>query len=54
MSVVVNDENFANELIAQRQASGADRYDEVWEGVYMMSPIANNEHQALVFRSLPH
>lgn len=47
MSVMINDEAFASELIAQRQAAGIDRYDEVWEGVYMMSPIANNEHQSL-------
>ena len=27
---------------------GGDRYDEVWDGVYMMSPPANDEHQQLV------
>jgi Uma2 family endonuclease len=48
MSIVVNDELLANELLAQRRTSGADRYDEVWEGVYMMSPLADNEHQRLV------
>lgn len=47
MSVVVNDSKLADELIKQRQAMGGDRYDEVWDGVYMMSPIANNEHQSL-------
>lgn len=29
---------------------GGDRYDEVWNGVYVMSPIADNSHQDLVFR----
>ena len=47
MSIVVNDSKLADELIKQRQACGGDRYDEVWNGVYMMSPLANNEHQDL-------
>jgi Uma2 family endonuclease len=47
MPVLVCDEQIADELIAKRQASGGDRYDEVWNGVYVMSPIANNEHQSL-------
>jgi len=47
MAVLVCDEEIADRLIAQRQASGGDRYDEVWNGVYIMSPIANNEHQSL-------
>lgn len=47
MSVFINDEAFACEVLQLRRASGADRYDEVWEGVYVMSPMANNEHQAL-------
>lgn len=47
VSVMVNDPDFASELIADRQARQIDRYDEVWEGVYMMSPLANNEHQSL-------
>ena len=47
MSVMINDEAFASELISQRQAAGIDRYDEVWEGVYIMSPTPNNEHQSL-------
>jgi Uma2 family endonuclease len=38
------------ELIAQRQARGADAHDEVWEGVYFMSPLADNEHQRIVSR----
>jgi hypothetical protein len=26
-------------IVAQRRTSGADRYDEVWEGTYIMSPL---------------
>ena len=34
-------------LIRERRKFGGDRYDEVWDGVYVMSPTANNEHQHL-------
>lgn len=48
MQLLINDETLAEELIARRRKIGADRLDEVWDGVYVMSPIANNEHQDLV------
>jgi Uma2 family endonuclease len=44
MALMVLDPQIEEELKAQREASGLDRYDEVWEGVYMMAPLANNEH----------
>jgi len=34
-------------LIADRKARGIDRFDEVWDGVYIMSPLANDEHQKI-------
>jgi Uma2 family endonuclease len=37
-------------LKAEREESGADRMDEVWEGVYIVSPLPNNEHQSLASR----
>ena len=48
MSILVTDTALADELLAGRRASGGDRYDEVWEGVYVMSPLANDDHQRLV------
>ena len=33
------------ELIRERRRNGHGRFDEVWNGVYVMSPIANNDHQ---------
>ena len=48
MVAVVLDPRLQDELIAERRARGLDRYDEVWDGVYVMSPLANNEHQELV------
>jgi Uma2 family endonuclease len=57
MAVYITDPDVERELKAERQASGGDRFDEVWEGVYFMPPLANNEHQffqiqlALAFQS---
>jgi len=48
MSLVIHDEVMSRLLIEQRRASRLDQYDEIWEGVYVMSPMANNEHQRLV------
>lgn len=36
------------EILRKRRRSGADRLDEVWNGVYVMSPDPNVEHQSLV------
>ncbi len=48
MPVLINDPVMAEHILAERQASEADRYDEVWEGVYVMPPMPNDEHQQLV------
>ncbi|MEX0716094.1 MAG: Uma2 family endonuclease [Planctomycetaceae bacterium] len=48
MAALVIDRDIERELIAERRRTGADRYDEVWDGVYVMSPMADNEHQELV------
>ena len=50
MALVVLDPSIEERLKAEREASGLDRHDEVWEGVYMMVPLANNEHQHIQFR----
>jgi Uma2 family endonuclease len=47
MALLVTDPNLEERLIAERQASGGDRFDEVWEGTYVMAPIADTEHQDL-------
>jgi Uma2 family endonuclease len=44
---MVLDSRDQERLRAEREASGADRFDEVWEGVYMMAPLADDEHQDL-------
>jgi hypothetical protein len=48
MSLLIRDCSISRRMIARRKALGHDRYDEVWNGVYIMSPIPNDEHQQLV------
>jgi Uma2 family endonuclease len=50
MAMFIADSLVVQQLIAEREASGADRYDEVWEGVYVMNPLPNNQHQEIVTR----
>jgi Uma2 family endonuclease len=47
MATVILDQEFANDLIAERRKNGSDRRDEVWEGVYMMAPMPNDEHLSI-------
>ena len=48
MLLVIQDETLSAELIAPRRASGQDKYDEIWDGVYVVAPMADNEHQDVV------
>jgi Uma2 family endonuclease len=50
MATLITDPSLEQQLRAEREASGADRFDEVWEGIYMMAPMPNNEHQQMVTR----
>jgi Uma2 family endonuclease len=50
MATLVTDPFIEGQLRAQRALSGIDRYDEVWEGMYIIAPAPNNEHQRLVVR----
>jgi Uma2 family endonuclease len=43
----VLDLNLEERLIAERRALGLDKYDEVWDGVYIMAPWPNDEHQEI-------
>jgi Uma2 family endonuclease len=45
MATLIRDSSLEERILAQRRASGADRWDEVWEGVYVMAPLPNDEHQ---------
>jgi Uma2 family endonuclease len=48
MAALIQDIDLSRRLIAERKRLGHDRFDEVWEGVYVMNPLANWEHQVLV------
>lgn len=50
MVMLVTDPSVQKRLIAQRRKTGADRWDEVWDGIYVMSPLPNNLHQILAFQ----
>jgi hypothetical protein len=46
--LLILDRALIRELIQDRQEQGVDWYDEVWEGVYIVPPLANVPHQGLV------
>lgn len=50
MATLITDPGLEEQLRSQRAAIGADHYDEVWEGVYRMPPMPNDEHQEIVMR----
>lgn len=47
MAMLVLDRSFEEDVRAERQERGIDKFDEVWDGVYVMSPLADIEHQAV-------
>jgi Uma2 family endonuclease len=50
MATVVMDREVAERIRQERAAVGLDRWDEVWEGTYMMAPLPNPEHQQIALR----
>jgi Uma2 family endonuclease len=48
MATLVTDPTIEDDLLEKRRAWGGDKFDEVWDGVYVMSPLPNNEHQKLM------
>jgi Uma2 family endonuclease len=50
MATLINDRDWEMRLIQERTRTGRDLHDEVWEGVYMMAPSADWEHQRIVTR----
>ncbi|HKI36178.1 MAG TPA: Uma2 family endonuclease [Gemmataceae bacterium] len=38
----------AHDYIRRRQELGLDRLDEVWDGVYVVAPLATNQHQDVI------
>jgi Uma2 family endonuclease len=48
MAIMVLDPYFEEQILAERVGTDGDKYDEVWEGVYIVTPLPSNEHQRLV------
>jgi Uma2 family endonuclease len=45
MAILIRERSIEEHIRAERKAKGLDRWDEVWEGVYVMPPLPNDEHQ---------
>ncbi len=50
MAMFITDPRTIEDIKARRAKTGADQHDEAWDGVYVVSPLADNEHQDLVSR----
>ncbi len=48
MTMLMRDQDLERRVIARRRRLGQDKFDEVWNGVYVMSPLANDEHQDVI------
>jgi len=45
MATLITDPDLEQQVRATRSEWGGDRYDEVWEGMHVMTPVPNIEHQ---------
>jgi Uma2 family endonuclease len=45
--MVICDPDVINEFETEPEANGLDKYDEVWEGVPVVTSLPNNEHQLI-------
>lgn len=50
MTTLILDEDLERDLRRRRKKNGSDRWDEVWDGVYVMAAMPNDQHQGLVGR----
>jgi Uma2 family endonuclease len=48
MTMLIENPPLEEQLKEQRKAWGVDHHDEVWEGVYFVAPLADNQHQEFV------
>lgn len=49
MAMMILDPDTRRALLRRRRRMGGDRWDEVWDGVYMLMPLGDNVHQHLRF-----
>jgi Uma2 family endonuclease len=50
MATLITDPGLEEQIRVRRAEWGGDRYDEVWEGTYLMNPLPNPEHSHLQAR----
>ena len=50
MPLLITDPETQKAIIRSRRRLGLDKFDEVWNGVYVMSPLADDLHQAISLR----
>jgi len=48
VATLITDPQMEEQLLERRRAWGGDKFDEVWDGVYVMAPLANIEHMQLM------
>jgi len=48
MDVLITNPAFFRKLIRRRIACHVERFDEIWDGVYVVSPLPTNEHQEVL------
>ena len=48
MTMLILNPDVQAEIQNHRKTNGLDKYDEVWEGVTVVMPLPNREHQILV------
>jgi Uma2 family endonuclease len=46
--LLIRDAGLVDQLIQDRKRKGIDRYDEVWEGMYVLPSMPTNAHQKLL------
>jgi Uma2 family endonuclease len=47
MTVIIQEPYLAERIRAEREATDGAKHDEVWDGVYIVSPLPNVQHQIL-------
>ncbi len=45
MTTLITDPSLERRVRDERRMTGADGHDEIWDGVYVVMPLANTEHQ---------
>ena len=48
MAMMVLDSYVEEQILAERIGTDRNQYDEVWEGVYVVAPLPNDDHQEIV------